>query len=80
MGNRVPLEPPQLSAESVELWAAVRRLPKRQAQVLALTFLEDLPLNQIGEIIGCSPFTAKTHLQRGKAALAGQLAHSGGES
>jgi RNA polymerase sigma-70 factor (ECF subfamily) len=80
IGNRVPLEPPQLSEESVELWAAVRRLPKRQAQVLALTFLEDLPLNQIGEIIGCSPFTAKTHLQRGKAALARQLAHSGGES
>jgi RNA polymerase sigma-70 factor (ECF subfamily) len=80
IGSRVTPEPPQLSEESAELWAAVRALPKRQAQVLALTFLEDLPLKQIGEIIGCSPFTAKTHLQRGKAALARKLARTGGES
>lgn len=80
IGDRVAFEPPQLSDDSLEVWAAVRRLPRRQAQVLALTFLEDLPLNQIGEILGCSPFTAKTHLQRGKAALAKQLNLEGGQS
>lgn len=65
--------PPQLSAESVEVWEAVRSLPKRQAQAIALTYLEDLSLQQVGEILECSPFTVKTHLQRGRAALAARL-------
>jgi RNA polymerase sigma-70 factor (ECF subfamily) len=68
--HKAPEPPPQLSAESVEVWAAVRSLPKRQAQVIALTYLEDLSLQQIGEILECSPFTVKTHLQRGRAMLA----------
>lgn len=71
--HRAPAPPPQLSADSVEVWAAVRRLPKRQAQVIALTYLEDLSLQQIGEILECSPFTVKTHLQRARATLAEQI-------
>ncbi len=62
--------PPEVAAEAAEIWAAVRRLPKRQAQVIALTYLEGHSLSDIGEILQCSPFTAKTHLQRGKQALA----------
>lgn len=80
IGHKPPGPPPQLSAESVEVWEAVRSLPKRQAQVVALTYLEDLSLQQIGEILGCSPFTAKTHLQRGRAALSERLGTEGGGS
>ena len=69
LGHKPPA-PPQLSAESVEVWEAVRSLPKRQAQAIALTYLEDLSLQEVGEILECSPFTVKTHLQRGRAALA----------
>ncbi len=71
--HKPPVPPPQLSAESVEVWEAVRSLPKRQAQAIALTYLEDLSLQQVGEILECSPFTVKTHLQRGRAALAARL-------
>ena len=78
--HKAPEPPPQLSAESVEVWAAVRSLPKRQAQVIALTYLEDLSLQQIGEILECSPFTVKTHLQRGRATLAECLGTEGGTS
>ncbi len=65
--------PPEVAAEAAEIWAAVRRLPRRQAQVIALTYLEGHSLSDIGEILRCSPFTAKTHLQRGKQALAALL-------
>jgi RNA polymerase sigma-70 factor (sigma-E family) len=64
---------PHLSAEAEELWAAVRRLPKRQCQVLAMTYLDGLSTSEVGEILGCSTPTVKTHLQRGRATLARRL-------
>jgi len=65
--------PPRLDAETVDVWREVRRLPKRQAQVIALTYLDGLTLDEIGGILECSPLTAKTHLQRGKRTLARKL-------
>ena len=64
---------PQLSAETVEVWTLVRSLSKRQAQVLALTYLDDLSAKEVGEVLGCSAATVKTHLQRGRATLAKRL-------
>jgi RNA polymerase sigma-70 factor, ECF subfamily len=57
-----------------EVWAAVRHLPARQAQVFALTYVDDLSLDQVGGVLQISPGTAKTHLQRARAALAVSLA------
>ncbi len=68
-----PSPDPQLSIEAVEVWAAVRSLPKRQAQVLALTYLEGLSTREVAEVLGCSVATVKTHLQRGRTALAHRL-------
>jgi len=68
-----PHPDPQLSVETVEVWTVVRSLSKRQAQVLALTYLEGLSTNEVGEVLGCSAATVKTHLQRGRAALAERL-------
>ena len=65
--------PPRLDAETVDIWREVRDLPKRQAQVIALTYLDGLTLDEIGGILECSPLTAKTHLQRGKRTLARKL-------
>lgn len=59
----------EMDAEASELWAAVRALPRRQAQAVALRYLDDLPLNEIGEILGCSPGTVKTHLARARERL-----------
>ena len=44
-----PLEP-----TDADFWRSVRSLPRRQAQVLALRYLEDLPDDEIARILGCS--------------------------
>lgn len=64
---------PVLSAESDELWAAVRNLPKRQAQVLALVFLEDRSVAEIAAVLGCGEETVRTHLRRGRKAMADRI-------
>jgi len=57
-----------------EFWDAVRALPARQAQAIALHYLEDRPVAEIAEILGCAPATVKVHLHRGRRALAAALA------
>ena len=64
---------PEFSAATVEVWQAVRALPKRQAVALALTYLDDSPLDEVAEVLGCSPGTVKTHLRRGRASVAKRL-------
>lgn len=53
-----------------ELWAAVRRLPRRQAQAIALRFVVGLGPSEIASTLGCSVETARTHLKRAKETLA----------
>ena len=60
----------EIPERDAEAWALVRRLPARQAQVFALTYVEDLSLEQVGAVLGISAGTAKTHLTRARAALA----------
>jgi len=56
-------------------WAAVRSLPAKQAACIALHYLEDRPVADIAEIVGCSSATVKVHLHRGRSSLANSLAH-----
>jgi RNA polymerase sigma-70 factor, ECF subfamily len=60
--------------ETDDVWAAVRALPRRQAQVIALTYLDDLPIRDVARILEIDEPTVKTHLQRGRRALAASLA------
>lgn len=55
------------------VWAAVRALPRRQAEVIALMFVEDRSVAEVAEILGCGESTVATHLRRGRLALAGAL-------
>lgn len=64
---------PELEPQDEEFWRTVRRLPDRQAQAISLFYIEDRPVAEIGEILGCSPATAKVHLFRGRQALAAKL-------
>jgi RNA polymerase sigma-70 factor (ECF subfamily) len=57
-----------------ELWAALRELSPRQAEALALFYVEDQPISEVAEILGLGEETVKTHLKRGRAALAAKLA------
>ena len=63
-----PLEP-----TDADFWRSVRSLPRRQAQVLALRYLEDLPDEEIARVLGCSMATVRVHLHNGRVALAGKL-------
>jgi RNA polymerase sigma-70 factor (ECF subfamily) len=55
-------------------WAAVRALPDRQRACVALHYLEERPVREIAEIVGCGTATVKVHLHRGRQALAARLA------
>ncbi len=56
-----------------DFWRAVRRLPRRQAQVVALVALEDLSTAQAASTLGCSRRTVQVHLQKARATLAARL-------
>ena len=71
--GRNPTVLPELPAEAEEFWAAVRALPKRQAQTIALFYLEDRPVAEIAEILECSEATVKVHLHKGRVRLADRL-------
>ena len=72
LGSRqTDVEP--IAAEHETFWAEVRRLPHRQAQVIALHYIYDLGVAQIATTLGCAEGTVKVHLSRGRAALSERL-------
>ena len=70
---------PELSADDAEFWLAVRGLPRRQSQVIALRYLEDRSVLEIAEILEIAEGTVKKHLHDGRLALARRLGLEGGE-
>ena len=72
LGHRRTL-PDTLAPPDEELWRAVRALPARQAQVVALHYLDDRPVAEVATILGCAEGTVKSHLSRARAALAAAL-------
>lgn len=64
---------PALPEYDDEFWKAVRALPKRQAQAIALHYLEDLSVADIAEILDCAEGTVKVHLHKGRRRLAERL-------
>lgn len=58
-----------IEPDASEVWEKVRALPHRQAQAIALFYLEDLSLEQIADILECSSGTVKAHLRRGRERL-----------
>jgi RNA polymerase sigma-70 factor (ECF subfamily) len=71
--------PVELPTDGEAFWTAVRRLPGRQAQVVALHYLEDRSVADIAAVLDISPDTVKVHLHRGRKALASALGCSTGE-
>ena len=56
-----------------ELWSAVGSLPGRQRAAVVLHYLEDRPVREIAEILGCSQSTAKVHLHKARTNLSQRL-------
>jgi RNA polymerase sigma-70 factor (ECF subfamily) len=76
--TRVAGEPARARATGADLdgdplWAAVRRLPRRQAQVIALMYVDDLSTERVAAALGCSVGAVKSHLHRAKRHLAAEL-------
>jgi len=70
-GRREPVA--ELPEDASEFWAAVRALPKRQAQAIALHYLEDLSTVEIAAILECSESTVRVHLHNGRKTLSERL-------
>lgn len=62
------------SEEHRRVLDAVRRLPTRQRDCIALRYFEECSIDSIAATLGLSPNSVKTHLQRGLAALDRNLA------
>jgi RNA polymerase sigma-70 factor (sigma-E family) len=56
-----------------DVWAVVRTLPRRQAQVVALRYVEDRTDEEIAVILGCATGTVRSHLQRARVSLTERL-------
>ena len=68
-----------LPAENADFWRAVRALPQRQAQAVALYYLEDLSIQQTAAVLDCAEGTVRAHLARARVALARRLGLDAGE-
>lgn len=63
----------ELDEGDAEFWRSVRALPPRQAQAVALFYLEDYSVRDIAAVLDCSEGTVKTHLSRARSAVARRL-------
>jgi RNA polymerase sigma-70 factor (ECF subfamily) len=79
LGGRRPTQAP-ISESGETFWSEVRRLPRRQAQSVALFYVYDLSVAEVALTLGCSEGSVKVHLSRGRAALARRLDESVEES
>lgn len=68
--------PPEFDGDSARIAAALRRLPERQRELLALNAWEGLDYGEIAVVLGCSRNAVRIRLHRARASLAAEL--SGG--
>lgn len=71
---------PVLEPNDEDFWAAVRGLPRRQSQVVALHYIFDLSVADVAATLEMTEGTAKTHLSRARTSLARVLSERGGQS
>jgi RNA polymerase sigma-70 factor, ECF subfamily len=64
---------PEPAPLPLDVRRALRTLPRRQRAVIAPHYLDDRPVAEIAGLLGCSGGTIKTHLARGRQALAALL-------
>lgn len=62
-----------ISEDAEEFWALVRSLPPRQAQAVALFYLEDRSIRDIAGILRCKESTARGFLAKGRRSLSRAL-------
>jgi RNA polymerase sigma-70 factor (ECF subfamily) len=65
------------AADYEAFWDEVRRLPARQAQAVALRYIDELSVAEIGAVLQVAEGTVKALLHQGRTRLARQLAAKG---
>ncbi|HEU4915516.1 MAG TPA: SigE family RNA polymerase sigma factor [Acidimicrobiia bacterium] len=73
LGAQEPDTLPALSPSSTEVWDEVRRLPRRQAQATVLHYVDQLSVEEIGQVLGVSSGAVKSHLHRARSNLSHAL-------
>lgn len=64
-----PLDAEVLMIERLDLQRALLRLTKRQRDAVVLRYIADLSEADVAALLGCSPGTVKSHLNRGTSRL-----------
>jgi RNA polymerase sigma-70 factor (ECF subfamily) len=66
--------------DDATFWAEVRLLPRRQAQCIVLLYVYGCSVREVAEVLDCSEGTVKTHLSRGRSALAKRMGADEGDA
>jgi RNA polymerase sigma-70 factor, ECF subfamily len=64
---------PELEPHNEVFWQAVRDLPRRQREVVALHYVEDRSVADVAQILGVAESTVKNSLAQGRRTLATTL-------
>lgn len=73
LASRREEEPGGRAVDDDDFWRAVRALPRRQAQCVALRYLDDQSNDEIAAVLGIAVTTVRVHLHAARAALAVSL-------
>jgi RNA polymerase sigma factor (sigma-70 family) len=67
---------PATEPRAIDVRAALRLLPPMQRAVVVLFYLEDCPMEEVADLLGCRPSTGFVHLHRARRRLAELLAET----
>jgi RNA polymerase sigma-70 factor (ECF subfamily) len=76
LSGRLHIGVPPMSEPAEEVWRAVRSLPRRQREAIVLCLVAGYSRSEAADMMSVSAETVKTHLERGRQALAETLKES----
>jgi RNA polymerase sigma-70 factor (ECF subfamily) len=74
--GRVATDASSPVASNDGVWEAVCSLPVRQRAAIALFYYEDLPVEDVAGVLGCSVSTVKVHLHRARETLRNRVSRT----